>query len=78
MTEARRIWLMDQRFFRAQRLGKVLPFKEHILSGYSEFKSKQASNPIEDISNQCTEKRLILKNGAELILLMPTKKPCTF
>ena len=74
MTETRRIWLMDQRLFRAQRLGKALPFKEHILSGYSELKSKQASNPIEDLSNQCTEKRLILKNGAELILLTPTKK----
>ena len=74
MNEARRIWLMDQRLFRAQRKGKVLPFKEHILGGYSEFKSKKASLSIEDLSIQCSEQKLILKNGAEIILLTPFKK----
>lgn len=74
MIEARRIWLMDQRIFRAQRQHKKPPFVEHILSGYQDHKATNKLNQLRDLSKQCCEKKVILKSGAEVILLLPIRK----
>ena len=74
MIESRRIWLMDQRLIRAQKQGKILPFEENILAGYSNHNFKKNSIRIQNLTSQCTEKKIILKNGAEAILLIPNIK----
>lgn len=74
MIETRRIWLMDQRLIRAQRQGKTPGFEEHILAGYKNFNFKTKLIRIQNLTSQCTENKFVLKNGAEAILLIPTRK----
>ncbi len=74
MKEARRIWLMDQRLIRAQRRGRAPSFKEHILTGYQGLVSNRNLLQISNLASQCTEKRLTLAGGAEVILLVPVIK----
>lgn len=74
MIDARRIWLMDQKLIRAQRQGRSPSFEENILTGYKRLHHHANLYQIQNLANRCTEKKVILKSGAEVVFLAPAKK----
>ncbi len=74
MIESKKIWLMDQKIIKAYRKQKIVPFKEHILTGYSYLKNVKSKLKIQDLSNQASIQEYYLEHGAQITMLRSNKK----